>query len=55
MVSCLHFYRYWAILGNMCIAIVPFPSYDIMNFEIYLFFLIKPFFVKFLNCCCFLF
>ena len=32
------------ILGNMCIAIVCFPGCDIMNFEINLIFLMKPFF-----------
>ena len=32
------------ILGNMCIAIVCFPGCDVMNFEIILIFLIKPFF-----------
>ena len=32
------------ILGNMCIAIVCFPGCDIINFEINLTFLNKPFF-----------
>ena len=32
------------ILGNMCIAIVCFPGCDVINFEINLIFLIKPFF-----------
>ena len=32
------------ILGNMCIAIVWFPGCDVINFEISLIFLIKPFF-----------
>ena len=31
------------ILGNMCIAIVCFPGCDIINFEINVIFLIKPF------------
>ena len=31
-------------LGNMCIAIVCFPSRDVINFEINLIFLIKAFF-----------
>ena len=33
------------ILGNMCIAIVCKPGCDIMNFEVNLIFLIKPFFL----------
>ena len=32
------------ILGNMCIAIVCFPGSDVINFEINLIILIKPFF-----------
>ena len=32
------------ILGNMCIAIAYFPACDVINFEIKLVFLIKPFF-----------
>ena len=32
------------ILGNMCIAIICFPIYDVMNFEINLSFLIKSIF-----------
>ena len=32
------------ILGNMCIATVCKPIYDVMNFEVNLIFLIKPFF-----------
>ena len=32
------------ILGNICIAIVCFPGCDVINFEISLIFLIKPFF-----------
>ena len=32
------------ILGNMCIAIVCFPICDVINFEINLIFVIKPFF-----------
>ena len=31
------------ILGNICIAIVYYPSCDVMNFEINIVFLIKPF------------
>ena len=31
------------LLGNRCIAIVYVPGYDIINFEIYLIFLIKRF------------
>ena len=31
------------ILGNMCIAILSFPIYDVIKFEINLIFLIKPF------------
>ena len=31
------------ILGNMCIKIVRFPSYDVINFGIDLIFLIKLF------------
>ena len=33
------------ILGNMCIAIVYYPGCDVMDFEINLIFLIKPFFL----------
>ena len=33
------------ILGNMCIAIVCKPGCDVMNFEVNLIFLIKPFFL----------
>ena len=33
------------ILGNMCIAIICRPGYDIMNFEVKLIFLIKPFYL----------
>ena len=33
------------ILGNMCIAIVYYPGYDVMDFEINLIFLIEPFFL----------
>ena len=32
------------ILGNMCIAIVYYPSCDVLNFEINFIFLIEPFF-----------
>ena len=32
------------ILGNMCITIVCKPGCDVMNFEVNLIFLIKPFF-----------
>ena len=32
------------ILGNMCIAIACFASFDVINFQINLTFLIKPFF-----------
>ena len=32
------------ILGNMCTAIVCFPGCNVINFEIDLIFLIKPFF-----------
>ena len=32
------------IFGNMCIAIVFLPSYDVIDFEINLIILIKPFF-----------
>ena len=32
------------ILANMCIAIVCFPGCDVINFEVNLIFLIKPFF-----------
>ena len=32
------------ILGNMCIAIACFPGCDVINFDINLIFLIKPFF-----------
>ena len=31
------------IMGNMCIATVNFPGCDVINFEINLIFLIKPF------------
>ena len=31
------------ILGNICIAIVYYPGYDVMDFEINLIFLIEPF------------
>ena len=33
--------RYWSY---KCIAIICFPSYDVINFEINFIFLIKPFF-----------
>ena len=33
------------ILGNMCIALVCKPGCDVMNFEVNLIFLIKPFFL----------
>ena len=33
-------------LGNMCIAIVCYPGCDVMDFEINLIFLIKPFFLQ---------
>ena len=33
------------ILSNMCIAIVCKPGCDVMNFEVTLIFLIKPFFL----------
>ena len=33
------------ILGNMCIALVCKPGCDVLNFEVNLFFLIKPFFL----------
>ena len=33
------------ILGNMCIAIVYYPGYDVMDFEINLIFLIETFFL----------
>ena len=33
------------ILGNMCIAMVCEPGCDVMNFEVNLTFLIKPFFL----------
>ena len=33
------------ILGNMCIAIVYYPGCDVMDFEINVIFLIKPFFL----------
>ena len=33
------------ILGNMCVAIVCQPGRGVMNFEINLIFLIKPFFL----------
>ena len=33
----------WAMLGNMCTVIVCFPGYDVINFEITLSLLIKPF------------
>ena len=32
------------ILGNRCIVIICFPFYDVMNFQMNLSFLIKPFF-----------
>ena len=31
-------------MSNMCTAIVFFPGFDVIKFEINLFFLIKPFF-----------
>ena len=31
-------------VGNMCIAIICFPGFDVINFEINLIFLIEPFF-----------
>ena len=33
------------ILGNMCIATVYYPGCDVMDFEINVIFLIKPFFL----------
>ena len=33
------------ISGNMCIAIACEPACDVMNFEVKLIFLIKPFFL----------
>ena len=36
---------YFEILGNMWTAIVFKPGYDVMNFEVNLIFLIKPFFL----------
>ena len=33
------------MLGNICIANVCKPRYDVMNFEVNLIFLIKPFFL----------
>ena len=33
------------ISGNICIAIVSEPGCDVMNFEVNLIFLIKPFFL----------
>ena len=33
------------ILGNMCIAIVCYPGCEVMDFEINLIILIKPFFL----------
>ena len=33
----------YEILGNMCIAIASKPGCDVMNFEVNLIFLIKPF------------
>ena len=35
----------WEILGNMCTAIICKPGCDIMNFDVNLIFLIKPFFL----------
>ena len=35
----------WEISGNMCISIVCEPGCDVMNFEVNLIFLIKPFFL----------
>ena len=32
------------MLGNMCIVIIYFPDWDVINFEINLIFLIKTFF-----------
>ena len=34
-----------AIVGNMCIAIVCFPGSDVINFDINLIFVTKPFFL----------
>ena len=34
------------ISGNMCIAIVCEPGCEVMNFEVNLIFLIKPFFLR---------
>ena len=36
---------YFTLLGNMCIAIVYKPGYDVMNFEVNIIFLIKLFFL----------
>ena len=40
--DCLYFLG--NILDNMCIAVVCFPGCEVINFEINLIFLIKPFF-----------
>ena len=41
--DCLYFLTYW---GNLFIPIVCFPCCDVINFEINLIFLIKPFFFR---------
>ena len=39
------YFVFCEILGNMCIAMVCKPGCDVMNFEVNLIFLIKPFFL----------
>ena len=43
-VHCLVVFTSW-LLGNMSIAIVCSPGYDVVNLEINLIYLIKPFFL----------
>ena len=41
--DCLYFVRHWSYMG---IVIVFFTGCDVINFEINLIFLIKPFFLR---------
>ena len=34
------------ILGNICIATICYPGFDVMDFEINLIFLVEPFFLN---------
>ena len=42
--DCLYFLRYWTICVLFICVVVYFPGCDVINLEINLIFLIKPFF-----------